>query len=98
MQIIEYFNFKNKPLSREEKTSIKVQIDEFMLHLEDSTNTKDKANPILNKDDIHNKLDIRKLCYEIVTKGIGKVIYTTINDTFVYSIFIQLLRCLLRRW
>ena len=93
MQIIEYFNFKNKPLSREEKTSIKVQIDEFMLHLEDSTNTKDKDNPILNKDDIHNKLDIRKLCYEIVTKGIGKVIYTTINDTFVYSIFIDIGQC-----
>ncbi len=92
MQIIEYFNFKNKPLTKEEKISIKVQIDEFMNHFENNSQT-NTTNPILNTDDIQYKIDLRKLCYEIVTKGIGKIIYTTINDTFVYSIFVDIGQC-----
>ena len=93
MQIIEYFNFKNKPLTKEEKNSIKVQVDEFMSHLENQNKHVDANNPILNTDDIHTKIDMRKLCYEIVSKGIGKIIYTTINDTFIYSIFVDIGQC-----
>ena len=93
MQVIEYFNFKNKPLTKEERLSIKTQLDEFLLQLEENTKTVDSNNPILNNDDIHNKIDIKRLSYDIVTRGIGKVIYTTINDTFIYSIFIDIGQC-----
>lgn len=93
MQIIEYFNFKNKPLTKEERNSIKIQIDEFMTHFDNSTQNNDLNNPILNNDDIPHRFDLRRLCTEIVTKGIGKVIYTTINDTFVYAIFVDIGQC-----
>ena len=49
MQIIEYFNFKNKPLTKEERNSIKIQIDEFMTHFDNSTQNNDLNNPILNE-------------------------------------------------
>ena len=93
MEIIEYFNFKNKALSKEERNNFKIQIDEFMTHFDENTKNIDNNNPILNNDDFSHKLDIRRLCTEIVTKGIGKVIYTTINDTFIYSIFIDIGQC-----
>ena len=91
MQIIEYFNFKNKPLSKEEKTIIKNQIDEFMIHFNNIS--QDIDNPILNHDDNHLRFDLKSLCTEIVTKGIGKVIYTSINGTFSYAIFIDIGQC-----
>ncbi len=91
MQIIEYFNFKNKPLSKEEKTIIKNQIDEFMIHFNNIS--QDIDNPLLNHDDNHLRFDLKSLCTEIVTKGIGKVIYTSINGTFSYAIFIDIGQC-----
>ena len=59
MNIIEYFNFKNKPLKKDEKTKITNQVDEFLHLLENSANNVDKNNPILNEDNIHTKLKFR---------------------------------------
>ena len=93
MNIIEYFNFKNKPLKKDEKTKITKQVDEFLHLLENSANNVDKNNPILNEDNIHTKLKFRKLCLDIITKGIGKIIYTTIQDTFIYALFVDIGQC-----
>lgn len=93
MNIIEYFNFKNKPLTKDEKTNITKQVDDFILLLENNSRTVDKNNPILNKDNIHNRLKFRNLCLDIITKGIGKIIYTTIQDTFIYALFIDIGQC-----
>ena len=93
MNIIEYFNFKNKPLKKDEKTKITNKVDEFLHLLENSANNVDKNNSILNEDNIHTKLKFRKLCLDIITKGIGKIIYTTIQDTFIYALFVDIGQC-----
>lgn len=93
MKIIEYFNFTNKPLSKDEKNNINNEIDKFIELYNDHNESKDVNNPILTNDDLHSKINIKSFCTEIVTKGIGKVLYTTINDTFIYTIILDIGQC-----
>ena len=74
MQIIEYFNFKNKPLTKEERNSIKIQIDEFMTHFDNSTQNNDLNNPILNNNDIPHRFDLRRLCTEIAYTKVSLIV------------------------
>ena len=48
MKIIEYFNFKNKPLTKEEKLNIEGQVNEFIELYNEHNLNKDPNNPILN--------------------------------------------------
>ena len=93
MKIIEYFNFTNKPLSKEEKLNINTEIDKFIELYNNHNESKDVDNPILTTDDLHSKINLKAFCTEIVTKGIGKVLYTTINDTFIYTIILDIGQC-----
>ena len=93
MKIIEYFNFTNKPLSKEEKQNINTEIDKFIELYNNHNESKDVDNPILTTDDLHSKINLKAFCTEIVTKGIGKVLYTTINDTFIYTIILDIGQC-----
>ena len=93
MHIIEYFNFKNPPLTKDEKTHIKSQIDDFIKLLEESSQNINPNNNILNKDKLHTKLNFQKLCYDVISKGIGKIIHTTIQNTFIYALFIDIGQC-----
>ena len=93
MKIIEYFNFKNKPLTKEEKLDIEGQINEFIELYNEHNLNKDPNNPILNNDELHSRLNLKRYCYELVTRGIGKVLYTTINNTFVYTVILDVGQC-----
>lgn len=93
MKIIEYFNFTNKPITKEEKDNIITEVDKFIELYDEHNASKDINNPILTTDDIHTRLNLKQLCTEIVTRGIGKVLYTTINDTFIYTIILDIGQC-----
>lgn len=93
MKIIEYFNFKNVPLSKEGKDKINLEIDEFISLYNHHNESKDVNDPLLNYDHLHYRLNLKAFCYELVSRGIGKILYTTINDTFIYSIFLDVGQC-----
>lgn len=93
MKVIEYFNFKNKPLTKDERQNIEKQVNEFIELYNNHNLNKDPNNPLLNSDELHSRLNLRRYCYEIVTRGIGKVLYTTINNTFVYTVILDVGQC-----
>jgi hypothetical protein len=93
MKIIEYFNFKNTPLTKIEKEQIYNDIDKFVQLYNQHYASNDINNPIHTNDELHSRIDIRTFCYEIISKGVGKIIYTYINNIFVYSIFIDVGQC-----
>ena len=93
MKIIEYFNFKNTPLTKVEKELIYNDIDKFVQIYNQHYASNDINNPIHTNDELHSRIDIRTFCYEIISKGVGKIIYTYINNIFVYSIFIDVGQC-----
>lgn len=93
MKVIEYFNFKNKPLTKDERENIEKQVNEFIELYNNHNLNKDPNNPLLNSDELHSRLNLRRYCYEIVTRGIGKVLYTTINNTFVYTVILDVGQC-----
>ena len=65
MKIIEYFNFTNKPLSKEEKQNINTEIDKFIELYNNHNESKDVDNPILTTDDLHSKINLKAFCTEI---------------------------------